>query len=156
MSGKLAAYPWGSMPLRKCIEEDIGSFPLLLQQVMTPFMDLEKKNATDYRYVSCESKGIGMQVQWYCRDSKCLKRLAKVTHAEVGALARTAALLDSRVCLDNDPSEHLYTSTMRWLDWLLASDVCGPDRTSASEARAYTWVTEVHGALQLMTMSKNA
>ena len=154
-SAQLAMYPWGRMPLRRCIDATFDSFPTHVKQVMAPMIAMQKKDHSSYRYVSCESKGKGMQVQWYDPSTKRLKRLAKVTDPVVGALARAAAVLDPRLRCDDG---RLYESAMRWLDWLLAMDIQDTTlRTKASDVRGRVWVNDVYrstyGALHLMALS---
>ena len=72
------SYPWKDMPLRKTVGSPYTEFPAVLQTAMTPLVELQRiARDPGYQYVSCESHGPGYQVQWYTRDSKRVKRLAK-------------------------------------------------------------------------------
>ena len=137
------SYPWKDMPLRKTVGSPYTEFPAVLQTAMTPLVELQRiARDPGYQYVSCESHGPGYQVQWYTRDSKRVKRLAKVQDPMVGGLVRAAALLDPRLL---HPDAH-YESAMRWLDWLLAVDVDDAIlRAQYAETRARSWIEQIWG-----------
>lgn len=137
------AYPWSGMPLRKCVDVHFDQFPTALKNVLQQLMAMEYSPHKGYAYVARENKGVGWQVQWYCRTSRSVKRLAKVDDPAVGGLVRAAALFDPRILGDTAVHRRFYESGMRWLDWIAAVDVQDvAARALCAEARAAKWIDE--------------